>query len=271
MGHGAGGDGSEDAEVLDRAGQLETAVGYRVAGELALVPGDGLELPRAVDRYGDVDLPRWTPHESRAEFLVQLASHRLRGDPRDDGEVGLLGGGNGCLRRSTVVGMAGDATLVEDQQQVRVHVGGGVAGVAREIFQRRARQCAVGVREQGSVPDAEAVGCRLEFSHSPAGEVVFADSENSRIRRLDAGGNISTLAGTFGLLGDGGPCALAKLGVPISVLLGPGSCLISDGALSRVRRIDWETALMESSWPMTRLCSSSSMRRSLAVSSSVSL
>ena len=39
---------------------------------------------------------------------------------------------------------------------------------------------------------------------------------------------------------------------------------------ARVRRIARESALMASSWPMTRLCSSSSIRRSLAVSSSVS-
>jgi hypothetical protein len=40
---------------------------------------------------------------------------------------------------------------------------------------------------------------------------------------------------------------------------------------ARVRRIAWLTALMALSWPMTRLWSSSSMRSSLAVSSSVSL
>jgi hypothetical protein len=40
---------------------------------------------------------------------------------------------------------------------------------------------------------------------------------------------------------------------------------------ARVRRMAWLTALIASSWPMTRLCSSSSMRSSLVVSSSVSL
>ena len=40
---------------------------------------------------------------------------------------------------------------------------------------------------------------------------------------------------------------------------------------ARVRRTAWLTALIESSWPMTRLWSSSSMRRSFCVSSSVSL
>ena len=40
---------------------------------------------------------------------------------------------------------------------------------------------------------------------------------------------------------------------------------------ARVRRMAWDTDLMASSWPITRLWSSSSMRRSLAVSSSVSL
>jgi hypothetical protein len=45
------------------------------------------------------------------------------------------------------------------------------------------------------------------------------------------------------------------------------------GSLSpaRVRRTDWLTALMASSWPMIRLWSSPSMLRSFAVSSSVSL
>ncbi len=40
---------------------------------------------------------------------------------------------------------------------------------------------------------------------------------------------------------------------------------------ARVRRMAIETALTESSWPTIRLCSSSSMRSSRAVSSSVSL
>ena len=40
---------------------------------------------------------------------------------------------------------------------------------------------------------------------------------------------------------------------------------------ARVRRIAWESALMACSWPMTRLCSSSSMRSRRLVSSSVSL
>ena len=40
---------------------------------------------------------------------------------------------------------------------------------------------------------------------------------------------------------------------------------------ARVRLIAAETAFRASSWPMMRLCSSSSMRKSLAVSSSVNL
>ena len=40
---------------------------------------------------------------------------------------------------------------------------------------------------------------------------------------------------------------------------------------ARVRRIDWETDRTAGSWSMMRRCSSSSIRMSLAVSSSVSL
>ena len=40
---------------------------------------------------------------------------------------------------------------------------------------------------------------------------------------------------------------------------------------ARARRIDLETAMIASCWPMTRLCSSSSMRMSFCDSASVSL
>ena len=58
--------------------------------------------------------------------------------------------------------------------------------------------------------------------------------------------------------------------------MGPRKMNDPDGRLgslrpARVRRMAWETAWMALSWPTIRLCSSSSMRRSLAVSSSVSL
>jgi serine/threonine protein kinase, bacterial len=51
------------------------------------------------------------------------------------------------------------------------------------------------------------------------GNLLFADSENNRIRKVDRAGIITTLAGTgiAGYAGDGGPANLAKISRPIDI------------------------------------------------------
>ena len=71
--------------------------------------------------------------------------------------------------------------------------------------------------------------------------VFIADAANHRIRRIDAEGTISTVAGTgigaFG--GDGGPATAAYLKNPTEVLLdGEQNLLIADSGNGRVRRVD---------------------------------
>jgi streptogramin lyase len=73
------------------------------------------------------------------------------------------------------------------------------------------------------------------------GNLLIADSINHRIRKVDANGIITTIAGT-GLAadsGDGGPAALASLNKPRTLSVAPdGSLLIAEPLGNRIRRID---------------------------------
>ena len=74
-----------------------------------------------------------------------------------------------------------------------------------------------------------------------AGNLVFADSLNNRIRRIDLSGTITTIAGTSrsGFSGDGGPAVAAELNFPEDVAIdGSGYLYIADTANHRIRRVD---------------------------------
>lgn len=74
-----------------------------------------------------------------------------------------------------------------------------------------------------------------------AGNLYVADLNNHRIRRVDAGGTITTVAGTgaAGFSGDGGAATAAQLNSPFGVAAdGAGRIYIADSANYRVRRVD---------------------------------
>jgi sugar lactone lactonase YvrE len=74
-----------------------------------------------------------------------------------------------------------------------------------------------------------------------AGNLIFADTDNNRIRKVDAAGIITTLAGTgvAGYSGDDGPAAQAQVNRPVDVETAPdGTIYFSDAFNSCVRKID---------------------------------
>ena len=86
------------------------------------------------------------------------------------------------------------------------------------------------------------------LSIAPDGDLLVADSENNRVRRVDAQtGLVSTVAGTGtgGSTGDGGPASSAKVRLPGTVLaLGSGDVLIGDTWNHRVRRVSAVSGLI---------------------------
>jgi sugar lactone lactonase YvrE len=81
-----------------------------------------------------------------------------------------------------------------------------------------------------------------------AGNIFFADRLNGRVRKVDASGNIATLAGDGGgkFHGDGGPAATAGLAEPNGLAFNADqTCLfIADVADHRVRAVDLRSGMI---------------------------
>jgi sugar lactone lactonase YvrE len=74
-----------------------------------------------------------------------------------------------------------------------------------------------------------------------AGSLFIADSSNNRIRKVDANGIITTVAGngTRGFAGDGGPATSAQLSSPSGVFVdSAGNLFIADSSNNRIRKVD---------------------------------
>ena len=82
-----------------------------------------------------------------------------------------------------------------------------------------------------------------------AGNLYIADYRGHRIRKVDASGNISTIAGTGmqGFGGDGGLATAATLSLPGDLAVASdGNVYIADTANHRVRRVDASTGIISS-------------------------
>ncbi len=93
----------------------------------------------------------------------------------------------------------------------------------------------------GGIASAATMGSPYGVAADPAGNVFIADYFNSVIRKVDASGIITTIAGTgtAGFSGDGGPATAAQLNGPRGITLdGAGNMYIADKYNERIRKID---------------------------------
>jgi Abnormal spindle-like microcephaly-assoc'd, ASPM-SPD-2-Hydin/NHL repeat len=81
-----------------------------------------------------------------------------------------------------------------------------------------------------------------------AGNLYIADSSNNRIRKVNAAGKISTIAGdgNYGYAGDGGLVSAAQFAGPAALVLdGIGNLFVADTGNSVIRKIDVETTVLD--------------------------
>ncbi|MGP3691553.1 NHL domain-containing protein [Streptomyces sp. IBSNAI002] len=86
-----------------------------------------------------------------------------------------------------------------------------------------------------------ALNCPYGLAPAPDGTLLFADTNNHRIRRIGRDGTVTTVAGNGlpGDTGDGGPAVRARLNSPRDVAVAPdGSLVIADSFNDRLRKVD---------------------------------
>jgi sugar lactone lactonase YvrE len=92
--------------------------------------------------------------------------------------------------------------------------------------------------------DGPATNAALDYPNGialdTAGNLYIADTNNNRIRKVDLGGIITTVAGsTSGYSGDGGQATSAKLNAPYGVRLdAAGNLFIADSGNNLIRKVD---------------------------------
>jgi sugar lactone lactonase YvrE len=93
----------------------------------------------------------------------------------------------------------------------------------------------------GKPATSAAVGFPQFAAYDPQGELLISDGLNCRIRKVDAQGIISTIAGSgiCGFSGDGGPATHAKISSPTGIAVDQaGNIFFVDQDNERVRQID---------------------------------
>jgi DNA-binding beta-propeller fold protein YncE len=141
-----------------------------------------------------------------------------------------------CMLQATAIAVAPNGSLViADQVGNRVfrYVPGGALTVI-------AGTGATATAPDGSIAATSSISRPAGVAVDPAGRVYIGESGSHRVRTIDAGGLLQTVAGTGepGHAGDGGAATAAQLNEPAGILLADGELFVTDVVAHTVRRID---------------------------------
>ncbi len=105
-----------------------------------------------------------------------------------------------------------------------------------------------GFAGDGGPADTAAIANPFGVIRAPDGAIVFCDTDNHRVRKIDADGKISTVAGNGdrAYAGDGGPATEAAMNEPYEIRLdGAGNLFVVERLNHVVRRVDARTGTIE--------------------------
>jgi uncharacterized protein (TIGR03437 family) len=189
--------------AVDAAGNVYAAV-PALHAVLRVAPSGALSL------FAGVGLPGYRGDGGRA-FLARLSSPHDVAVDRASGNVYIADTDNHVIRVVTPDGI------------IRTYAGNGNPGFQGD---GEAATAVALARPQGICTDA-------------AGNLYIADTDNQRIRAVEPGGRIRTIAGNGepGFSGDSGPALAAQLRNPVDVAVdGSGNVYVADNVNIRIRR-----------------------------------
>ena len=186
-------------------------------------------------------------------FIADTANNRIRRvdaagtitTTAGSGTAGFVGD-NGPATLANLNGPSGVAVtatgglLIADTTNSRVRL------VVANIINTVAGNGTAASTGDGSPANLASINLPQDVSVAPGGAYLIADTAGNRIRRVDAGGTISTAAGTgtacaatTSLCGDYGPAVLAQFNAPASVAANAADSgfLVADTTDNRVRRV----------------------------------
>jgi sugar lactone lactonase YvrE len=219
-------------------GNISTVAGTGTAGD----SGDG--GPATSAQLSD---PQGVAVDSAGNLYIAEATNRVR-RVSPTGIISTVAG-TGTAGYSGDGGLATSAQ-VNDPEDVAVDSGGNL--YIADYSNNRVRK----VSPTGTISTFAGGGCCGTGGGGPAtnatvygpsglaidagNNIYFTELVSNRVRRVDATGTISTVAGngTAGYSGDGGPAASAELNAPDGVAIDPsGNLYISDRDNARIRRV----------------------------------
>lgn len=226
---------------VDRLGQVSTVAGSGLTGD----SGDGGPATRA--RFGRIEGLALDPAGNI--YIADADKNRIRqvdgaGTIETIAGTGRFGwdGDGGPATIATLTAMSGVAT----DRSGNLYIADTWADRVRKIDLHGTISTVAGTSEEGRSGDGgPAIEARLNRPHGLAiddsGNIYIADTDNHLIRRVDASGMISTVAGTgeAGYSGDGRSATEAQLDEPHAVAIDPaGNVFIADTGNRTVRRVD---------------------------------
>ena len=232
--------GNHCVRKVDAAGSISTVAGsgrYGYGGDGGPAVRAQLALPRgaALDDAGNL-------------YIADTENHRVRkvdaagaiSTVAGTGKQGYSGDGGAAVRAQLAFpwGVAADGAgnlYIADRNNHRI----------RKVDAAGSISTVAGSGQWGYGGDGSAaVRAQLAFPYSvaadEAGSLYIADTWNDRIRKVDAAGVISTIAGTgeMGYSGDGGAAVRARLSYPADVAVDrAGNLYIADSGNNSIRRL----------------------------------
>ncbi len=252
--------GTVNAFAIDSAGGVYLGMidGHRIlkvepSGTISTIAGTGTKGSSG-DNGPATQAQLWNPQGLALDgagnlYIADTSNHRIR--KIDSAGTITTVAGNG-LPEST--GDGGPAALAQFKYPVDVafdrrgnlYVAEAGGRQVREIDQNGRISTVAGTGVKGFSGDGgpatqAQLGWPLAIATDDAGNLYIADSDNHRIRKVDAAGTITSIAGNGnqGLAGDGGPAVAAELNAPEGVAVDrAGNVYIADIFNHQVRKVD---------------------------------